>query len=92
MAPSHLLETLTQGVQNQRIPPQLAACIAAEVLGIAARSARYDNTIRLQDEPQFPIRGYRLVRDEPIDPPQRSEQAGGSPRRLEKSMESAANH
>lgn len=44
-----LLRSLEEGLRNGRIAPQVAAYIAAEVLGVEARATGYDDTIRLED-------------------------------------------
>jgi 2-polyprenyl-3-methyl-5-hydroxy-6-metoxy-1,4-benzoquinol methylase len=50
MSRESLLQVLDEGVQSGRLSPQLAAYIAAEVLGVDARTTGYDDTIRLNDE------------------------------------------
>jgi|GEM_PF-2957641 len=50
MSQQTVLTLLDEGLKNGRITPQLAAYIAAEMLGIEARATEYDDTIRLQDE------------------------------------------
>jgi len=49
MSRQNLLTLLEDGVRRGRISPQLAAYIAAEVLGIEAVDTGYDDTVRLDD-------------------------------------------
>jgi hypothetical protein len=51
MTHQDLLAIIEEGVENGRISRYLAAYIAAEVLGVAARETDYDDLVRLDDEP-----------------------------------------
>lgn len=50
MTDQTLLSALHTGVEHQRVSPQLAAYIAAEVLKVDARDTGYDDTVRLDDD------------------------------------------
>lgn len=59
-----LLAALHTGVEHKRISPQLAAYIAAEVLGVDALDTGYDDTVRLDNadrawQPRAPQRSVR---------------------------------
>ncbi len=49
MSRQELLMLLDEGVRHGRISPQLAAYIAAEILGMEARATGYDDMVRLDD-------------------------------------------
>lgn len=52
MSRQTMLTLIEEGLANGRISPQLAAYIAAELLGVEARSTGYDETLRLDDSGQ----------------------------------------
>lgn len=49
MSNQKMLKLLEEGLTNGRISPQVAAYIAAELLGVEAQTTGYDETIRLDD-------------------------------------------